>query len=133
MNKKTCKTCGGTLPEGHWVFCSERCKNVDTNFRHQSYAKQQERGRMRKLELVALMGGACSRCGYKRNYSALAFHHKVPGTKSFELDLRSLSNRTWEKVLAEAGKCELVCNNCHAEIHNSECSMGISEPRARWA
>ena len=131
--KKHCKTCGAYLPHRHTVFCSRRCKNTDTNFRHQSYEKQQERERLRKLELIALKGGACSRCGYDRNYAALAFHHKVRETKSFELDLRSLSNRTWEKVLAEVAKCELVCNNCHAEIHNPECLVRISEPPARWA
>ena len=38
--------------------------------------------------------------------------------KGFNLDLRALSNRTWAGILNEANKCELVCSNCHKEIHN---------------
>jgi predicted HNH restriction endonuclease len=105
---------------------------VDTNTRHQSYLKQQERGRARKFELIALFGGACCKCGYKTNHAALEFHHTVAGSKSFQLDLRSLSNRTWASVIAEAAKCMLVCANCHAEIHNPECRMPrqCREPRS---
>ncbi len=65
--------------------------------------------------------------GYKlsheRNHAALEFHHARPGTKSFQLDLRSLSNRSWERVLEESVKCILVCGNCHAEVHNPGCEI----------
>ena len=58
------------------------------------------------------------RCGYAKNSAALEFHHREPASKSFHLDLRSLSNRTWHVIAAEARKCDLVCSNCHKEIHN---------------
>lgn len=57
-------------------------------------------------------------CGFSRNLGALAFHHRDALTKDFKLDIRSLSNRKLEAVLAELDKCVLVCQNCHAELHN---------------
>jgi len=76
--------------------------------------------------LIELLGGKCSSCGYKKNFAALEFHHKIAGTKAFELDLRSLSNRTWEKVLDEVSKCILLCANCHAELHHADHLIPIS-------
>jgi hypothetical protein len=89
----------------------------------QSYNAQQLRGRKRKIALVGMNGGCCSRCGYSSNYAALEFHHAAPTDKTFNLDLRSLSNRAWDVIVAEAEKCELVCSNCHKEIHNPESLM----------
>lgn len=47
---------------------------------------------------------------------ALDFHHIDESTKEFELSQRDLT-RNWEKIVAEAKKCLLVCANCHREIH----------------
>jgi len=89
----------------------------------QSYSAQQMRGRKRKIDLVNLKGGQCARCGYRRNHAALEFHHTDPSIKAFNLDLRSLSNRAWAIIVAESGKCELVCSNCHKEIHNPDSQL----------
>jgi hypothetical protein len=89
----------------------------------QSYQAQQLRGRQRKLELIKLKGMKCEECGYNKNSAALEFHHTDPASKDFQLDLRSLSNRKWRLVLAEAEKCRLLCSNCHAELHNPECAF----------
>ena len=62
-------------------------------------------------------------CGYSKNFAALEFHHLDPVSKSFQLDLRSLSNRRWSAVLEESDKCILLCSNCHAEWHNPKCLM----------
>jgi len=113
----SCASCSAVLAGRQRRFCSRRCKNVDTNKRHQSYACQQIRGLKRKLELIAQMGGRCVRCGYDRNLAALNWHHLDPGQKSFALDLRSLSNRRTTEIRTEVAKCILVCANCHAEIH----------------
>ena len=75
------------------------------------------------MRLIGLLGARCSRCGYQRNHAALEFHHREPSEKSFQLDLRSLSNRRWSKIEEEATKCDLLCANCHAEEHNPECML----------
>jgi hypothetical protein len=118
-----CLNCGVKLQGRQKKYCSRDCKNVVINQSHQSYQAQQARGRDRKIELIRIKGKKCERCGYKKNYSALEFHHVNPAIKSFQLDLRSLSNRKWEVVLQEAEKCVLLCSNCHAEEHNPDCVL----------
>jgi hypothetical protein len=66
-----------------------------------------------------MLGGACRLCGYAANFAALEFHH-ASGHKDFQLDMRSLANRSWDLVLQEARKCELLCSNCHAETHRPD-------------
>lgn len=118
MNKMTnCKICSKKLKGKQTLYCSTKCKNKD----HQSYAAQKERGLQRKLLLVKEMGGRCSCCGYDKNLAALTFHHK--DNKLFKLDVRSLSNRTYESVMMEVRKCELLCHNCHSEFHNPELDL----------
>ena len=120
--EKVCVICEAPLTGRQTVFCSRRCKNASTNNKHQNYVSQQQRGRQRKQLLIQRKGGRCERCGYRRNEAALAFHHLEPADKSFPLDIRHCSNTSWDALLAEARKCQLLCLNCHAEIHNSEFS-----------
>lgn len=74
----------------------------------------------RKRELLNLLGGCCSACGYDKNQAALNFHHINPETKSFNLSVRDLSSRTFEILLSEVKKCSILCSNCHAEHHYPE-------------
>ncbi len=108
-----CIICGGKLQGRQKMYCCIHCKNSA----HQSYLSQQARGHKRKIEIVYGMGGRCEMCGYKRNLSALTFHHIDPKMKNFKLDIRSLSNRKFSNIVDELKKCKLVCHNCHAEIH----------------
>ena len=116
-----CVQCGKKLVGRQKKFCSRPCKNTFNNLNYQSYQAQQKRGHERKLALINIKGSKCVRCGYDRNFAALELHHVNAKIKEFQLDLRSLSNRKWASILAEADKCELVCSNCHAEIHNPDC------------
>lgn len=118
MNRNTnCMICAKELIGKQSLFCSLSCKNKQ----HQSYPAQKERGLKRKLNIISQKGAKCSKCGYKKNLSALSFHHLKD--KDFKLDMRSLSNRTLNKVMAELQKCVLLCHNCHAEIHNPELDL----------
>ena len=116
-----CTVCSRALRGRQRKFCSRECKNKSGNVAYQSYLAQQKRGRVRKLELIKMFRGSCEKCGYNTNYAALEFHHLDPGEKTFQLDLRSLSNRKWSVIVREARKCILLCSNCHAELHNPEC------------
>jgi len=47
----------------------------------------------------------------------MTWHHLLPAEKPFELDMRSLSNRSESSIEQEVAKCVLLCANCHAEAH----------------
>lgn len=68
-----------------------------------------------KRRLVEMYGGRCVRCGYDRCIGALCFHHRDPSTKAFHIG--GNANRSWEANVAEAQKCDLLCANCHIEVH----------------
>lgn len=123
--KYACVVCGTRLQGRQRRFCSRACKNRDTNNRHQSYSSQQTRGLQRKLRLVMAAGGCCSECGYDRNLAALTWHHLDPKRKSFQLDLRSLSNRSERDIARELAKCVLLCANCHAEMHAPRLNIAV--------
>lgn len=115
---KKCKECGSKISPPKTKYCSVKCKLANSNKNVQNYTSQRKRGVKRKLELIKMMGGACQKCGYNKNISALCFHHIDADIKSFELDTRSLSNNKRDIVIKEAQKCVLLCSNCHAEEHN---------------
>jgi len=76
--------------------------------------------RKRKEKLVKMLGGCCSKCGYKKSLAALSFHHINPKDKLFDLSKSGSILHSWEEVLKEAKKCILLCLNCHAEEDNDK-------------
>ena len=56
----------------------------------------------------------CDRCGYNKCAGALEWHH--PGTDK-DKDPSSLLSVSMEAYQAEIEKCELLCANCHREVH----------------
>jgi predicted nucleic acid-binding Zn ribbon protein len=110
-----CDICSGPLSGKQSKFCSDKCASKGQH--NASYANQQKRGLKRKTALIDLLGGKCQHCGYNKCVHALTFHHKDPAKKSFQLDIRSCSNRGWAILEEEAQKCELLCFNCHMEHH----------------
>ena len=124
---KVCRVCSKRLKGRQRLFCGRTCKNRSTNLRCQVYKRQQRKGVARKSRLIAAAGGACEKCGYGRNSAALTFHHRDPALKNFGLDLRSLSNRSWHDIVREARLCQLLCANCHAEIHHPGAMRNTAE------
>jgi hypothetical protein len=112
-----CSTCSKPLNGKQVKWCSIKCKNQDSNIKYQSYQLQKKRALDRKIKIVNMSGGCCSKCGYKKNLAALEFHHINPSEKKFKLDSRKLSNSNWNTILSELSKCKLLCSNCHAEEH----------------
>src|SRR5262245_13730443 len=116
--EKHCLICGSLLSGRQRKFCSTKCKFSFINNKHQNYAAQQQRGYKRKARLIQMKGGSCQICGYDKNQSALCFHHIDPTTKSFQIDIRRCPNNSWDNLMREVSKCQLLCLNCHAELHN---------------
>ena len=83
--------------------------------------------RRTKSKSVEYLGGKCKYCGYDKYHGAMEFHH--PGDdKDFGLSQSGVT-RSWHSIMVELDKCELVCKNCHAEIHGcvvEDAGSGIS-------
>lgn len=85
---------------------------------------QKKRGLDRKIMFINQLGGKCSICGYNKNYGSLTFHHLNPNEKEFTLDMRKMSNNSFVKLQKEVSKCQLLCHNCHMELHYPHLEIG---------
>lgn len=100
----------------HFIKTDIYSKHYNMN----TYEYQKLRGLKRKLHLINLRGGKCEKCGYCNNLAVLEFHHLDPTKKDSQLDMRSLSNSTMSWILKEFDKCQVLCSNCHRELHNED-------------
>lgn len=85
--------------------------------REKRYEYKKAYGQKRKGKLLALLGGQCVKCGLRydgENAPIFDFHHLRD--KEFSLGVGGMVDRSWEKILQEAEKCEVVCANCHRMI-----------------
>lgn len=82
----------------------------------------------RKQRLVELRGGRCEACGYDISIAALEFHHRDSKTKDFGLGDFS---GPWERLVAEADKCDLLCANCHRRRHHYRGTVAARGKKAR--
>ena len=96
----------------------EHASNTSLTSRGESRAVVEWRRRT-KVRLVELHGGRCIRCGYARHVAALVFHHRDPRTKAFSISGEGVP-RAWPRLVEEAAKCDLLCANCHREVHAAE-------------
>lgn len=91
---------------------------------HKEYHIRSVAERRRKIRRMAVAhaGGKCMRCGYNKYQEVLEFHHKDASQKKFGIGQNGLT-RSWERVKAEVEKCNLLCANCHREIHVEQKSL----------
>ena len=76
----------------------------------------------RRLELIVLLGGKCAWCGSTEH---LEFDHKDPNAKEFSVS--RILTYSWERILKEIKKCQLLCHECHLiknKIDNGEAKHG---------
>lgn len=69
----------------------------------------------KKIKAINLLGGKCLKCG-NDNIFSLCFHHINPKEK--EIKITDLFHRNWNRIEYEVKKCELMCQNCHQELHD---------------
>ena len=81
--------------------------------------------RKTKQKLIFYKGGKCQNCGYDKECpTAYDFHHRNPLTKSFGIGSHK-TTVSWERLKIEVDKCDLLCKNCHAELHDEEYKSGL--------
>ena len=75
-----------------------------------------QRSRERRAAIGELkIEAGCYLCGYNQCSAALGYHHRDPNTKSFAVGMRPTV--AWSRILEEIAKCDVICHNCHAELH----------------
>lgn len=130
-NKTRCEECALKLKEanrkrierlnklGLCVFCAKNPQERG-QLCNACYEKHKRKAYARKLALkkriINLLGGKCKKCGYKKNYACLEFHHKHGKDKSEETISRMSDTEIMEKF-------ELMCNRCHRELHRPNCIL----------
>jgi hypothetical protein len=78
------------------------------------YAASSKAARDRKRALIKdLKSGPCVDCDTSYPWYIMQFDHV--GTDKIANVSRLVQNKSWQTVLDEIEKCELVCANCHAE------------------
>lgn len=108
MSAYTCRSCGVDGAENFYSTAKYQCKACWNKRTHQS-AKDKLK------QLREERGGCCERCGYDRCDAALQWHHTDPTQKEFSIGKRR--GLTLDQLRAEVSKCQLLCANCHAEVH----------------
>jgi hypothetical protein len=111
-----CKMCNDSTPDNFYKRGVDEhyhlCKSC---FKKTHGAKRLARSRRVKAEWVAYKGGACVKCGYNRCSAALEFHHLDPNQK--DPNWNSIRHLELEVIKTELDKCQLLCSNCHRELH----------------
>lgn len=54
----------------------------------------------------------CMDCGYDKHWCALEFDHRPGEVKLFEPHTLKCVG-SWQQMLDEIAKCDVVCSNCH--------------------
>jgi hypothetical protein len=100
-----------------WSQSEEGQRYLNSEDRKQSYKKARQVHKAAKiakfeyLRKIKLERG-CLKCNYAQHHAALQFHHRNPDEKIFAL--AKCENFSWEMLLDEIEKCDVLCSNCHA-------------------
>lgn len=106
-------------------WCSEKCRSQwryrngmssTTKGKRNVYLGQKRRGYQNKLRAIKGKGGKCQKCGEDR-LPTLCFHHRDPSQKDVNLVGRAFGSKRWESLKEEVDKCDLLCHNCHFDLH----------------
>lgn len=79
------------------------------------YTSQMKRWNRNKIKAIEHLGNQCKDCGNKFHPACYDFHHRNPIEKEFVWD--KLRLKSWDKIVLEIAKCDLLCSNCHRMRH----------------
>ncbi|MHA2279799.1 MAG: HNH endonuclease signature motif containing protein [Promethearchaeota archaeon] len=82
-------------------------------------------------KLAEMLGGQCEKCGYSGNLAALDFHHRDLKKKDGPVGW-FINFHRFELAVKEAKKCQLLCKNCHHELHYPHLDLERNEKELRF-
>lgn len=100
-----------------------RDKNKHKKASHQSYLRNKTvirarnlRDKKRKREYIQkLKSVPCMDCKNSFNPVAMDFDHREGSDKKMNVSM--LCNYSWDRLLKEIEKCDIICSNCHRIRH----------------
>lgn len=118
---KTCLACGkefGITHKGSGGHNRDYCYDCYPHglSRQERYALRKELAYQRGVREKLSRG--CDICGYNKCPTALEWHHPEDNKEYNPSDL--LRDGTYKKYQEETQKCQLLCANCHRELHFKE-------------
>ncbi len=105
---------GPTIKTLTCTRCGKEFENK-FNMKHCASCWDWKRRNNLKKKMVDYKGGKCSKCGYDRFYQVLEFHHTRPDQKDYTVG--TMKRYSWAKIKEELDKCDILCANCHRELH----------------
>lgn len=133
---KTCSICSVSKPESEFFFRNKKIRKLHSQCKdcfvanrrktwrdhyHKYGSKYREHAieRNRKIKnnlrahmLDYLRDKSCANCGMN-DARVLEFDHIVPAKKSFSIARAMASTFSWERIMNEITKCQILCANCH--------------------
>ena len=105
-------------------------KDVRTYKDRRAYIIEAVAKRRKKIRLRAIeeSGGKCIKCGYNKYPEVLEFHHRNPTEKDFSISKKG-HYRSWKRISEEIKKCDLLCANCHRELHAEIDKLTVSQKK----
>lgn len=137
MKTKKCSMCHDDLPATDEFFASRfdrstpqlqsACRKCQKEYRKKHYELNKDKyinkAKIYKIEFSKWFEDLkkelkCAKCGENR-FWVLDFHHKDPLLKEDNVSLLA-QNQNKKAVLKEIEKCEVLCSNCHRDLHYQE-------------
>jgi hypothetical protein len=145
---RCCVRCGVQKPPEEFAWRNKQkgklfahCRACQAKYHHEHYQKNRQkyidRAAARTGRVVAengyrllafLSSKACADCG-ETDPIVLEFDHRAD--KEFEIS-QALRYRSWNSILIEIAKCDVVCVNCHrrrTSARNGSLRASIAEQR----
>ena len=115
MSLRKCTKCGlkASTDADLVLFMSHpHCKYGRTNLCYKCrYGYKQGHAAKKQERLDDLKDVPCADCGVRYPPRVMDFDH-VRGEKKFIMS-QGVWHRSWESILEEVEKCDVVCSNCH--------------------
>lgn len=133
---KKCTICGKEKDEKEYYYRNKKAERLHAQckecyrvkrrkiwkeYYNKHGSKYRENAVMRNRELKIILrsrmydylqGKSCEKCGIS-DPRVLEFDHIDPKTKDFSIAKAMHDIMSWDKLLAEIQKCQILCANCH--------------------
>jgi NifB/MoaA-like Fe-S oxidoreductase len=121
MEQRKCKTCGITQNLEEFPFAGKvKDKKYYRHKCNKCYVKTKttRKHNLRKKLIEYKKQLKCAHCGVS-DHRVLQFHHK-DNNKDFNVSDGVRLGVSFEKIIKEAEKCQVLCANCHLILHYEE-------------